>query len=283
MSNFQSRKRRIREGEHRCDRGRLGVRRGPARQTDRDDIDVFQEAAVRRQHLTAHGRACERAFDFDIGIDARGQVIVPRHEHAVGFQTQIEIRFGQFRQIDRAADGERAAGEIAAEAVKSQQGVVLKLSCALKFVRAGRVAFSNRARLMFISAEPLTPGLAIVPPILTSSATVPSSWLQRGHKLPDEIDRAARHLDSAVDRRLLVQLLLRDHLGNIERQLRVDLHRLDARLLNFSSHFEFVILEAHREIDRRRLQLFDGIRLQALQLQIKVRLRVDQAALGRRA
>ena len=261
MSNFQSRK--GGSGKESVGaQGRLGEWRGPAGQTDRDDIDVFQEAAVRRQHLTAHARARERAFDLDIGIDARGQVVVPRHEHAVGFQTQIELRFGQFRQIDRAAEGKRAAGEIPAEAVKSQP-VLPEIEQRLKIRQGGqgRVLESRQVDVRISRAAQI--GLGDRAAYFDVERDRAVELVERGDKLPDEIDRAARHLDSGVDRRLLVQLLLRDQLGKIERQLRVYLHRLDARLLNFSSHFEFVILEAQPEINRRRLQLFDGIRAQA--------------------
>jgi hypothetical protein len=94
---------------------------------------------------------------------------------------------------------------------------------------------------------------------LTSKRDRAVELVERGHKLPDEIDRAARHLDSGVDRRLLVQLLLRDQLGKIERQLRVYLYRLDARLLNFPATLSSLFWRRSPEINRRRLQLFDGI------------------------
>ena len=125
--------------------------------------------------------------------------------------------------------------------------------------------------MIFISAEPLKSGLAIVPPTLTVERDGAIELVQHRNELPDEMHRAPRHLDFRADRRPLVELSVRDQLGNVERQMRLDLHRLDAGLLHFSVDPQFVILETHPEVDRGRLQLLDRISAQTLQLQIEVR------------
>ena len=70
------------------------MRRRPAGQRDRDDVDVFEEAAICRQDLTTDCAALEWSHDFDVGIDARSQVVIAGDEDAVRFQVQIEMRLG---------------------------------------------------------------------------------------------------------------------------------------------------------------------------------------------
>ena len=81
------------------------------------------------------------------------------------FALSRRSKFGSvnFGKVIEPLSGEGPAREIAAEAVEAEPCCRRKLSSALKFVRAGRVAFSKRATLMFMSADPLRSGLAIVP------------------------------------------------------------------------------------------------------------------------
>ena len=136
-SNFQSRSGGSGNDRPARSEGGSGCGAGRPGKLDRDDVDILEEAAVCRQHLTADGRAVERTLDLDVGIDPRGQVVVPSDEHAVRFQLEIEVRFGQFWERDASGTSERPAGEIAAETIEAQV-FSRKFSCALKFVRAGR-------------------------------------------------------------------------------------------------------------------------------------------------
>src|SRR6476661_219850 len=54
----------------------LVARRRPAGQSDRDNVDVFEEAAVCGQDLTFHVRGPDGPVDPQVSIDSRGQVII---------------------------------------------------------------------------------------------------------------------------------------------------------------------------------------------------------------
>src|SRR5690242_5819657 len=74
---FPIAQRRVGKRNVRMIRHRLGVRRGSSRQSDRNDFDILEKTAVGRPDPAAYGRAVERTRDFHVGIDTRGEVIVP--------------------------------------------------------------------------------------------------------------------------------------------------------------------------------------------------------------
>ena len=62
--------RRLREGKIRARRRRL--RRGPARQTDWEQIDILKELTVGQCDIACDSCAADRSDDFDVRVRSRG-------------------------------------------------------------------------------------------------------------------------------------------------------------------------------------------------------------------
>src|SRR4029077_20919698 len=100
-------------------RGRLRCR--SARETNRNKIDVFQKAAVGHCDVAGDCRSRKRACYFYVCIRPCCERIVSRHQHALGSELQIESRFGQSGKRHATGHSERAAGQIAPEAVQGKR------------------------------------------------------------------------------------------------------------------------------------------------------------------
>src|SRR5439155_22260623 len=77
--------------------------------------------AVRHCDVAANSRGRKRSRYLYVRVRPRGERIVSREQHAIGFQLQIESRFGQFRKRDAAAHSKMTASQIAHEAIQGKR------------------------------------------------------------------------------------------------------------------------------------------------------------------
>src|SRR5689334_20876111 len=91
---------------------------------------------VRHGDISGDCRGCKRPDYLKLSVRPRRERIVSRNENAVGFELQIESRFREFGERDPAAHRERAAGQIASEALQVQR-VVGKGEAYIKILQRG--------------------------------------------------------------------------------------------------------------------------------------------------
>src|SRR5207248_8079922 len=102
------------DGKIRPIRGRL--RRGTPRKTDRNQIDVLQQRAVRQCDIAGDGRGFQWTDDLHVRVRARGERIISRHKNALRLELKIEIRFDQLWKCYLTRNREWPARQVAAEA-----------------------------------------------------------------------------------------------------------------------------------------------------------------------
>src|SRR5437763_14066936 len=101
------------------------LRRGPSRQTDRNQINILEKMTVRKRNIAFDRRAGDWSSGFQIGIGACRQGIVSCDQNTVRSQIEIEIRFGQLGENNAPSHGKRTAGEIPMKSFQGQ-GVIMK-------------------------------------------------------------------------------------------------------------------------------------------------------------
>ena len=146
---------------------------------------------------------------------------------------QIQVRGGQFRKCDAASHRKRTAGEFAAEPLQGQR-VTRKVEPALEICQRRQRRIAKPGEVHSHVAGAGENGATDRPAQIYIQRHVAIEFLNRRHKLSQEIDGTSRQPDFCAKWRGLIQLPFAQNLCRVERQVRCQFHRLNFGLLQLA-------------------------------------------------